>query len=308
MGYPTMPDYLTYDNIGDQIADLVDDDDPSVRILIDFVVNNVYRDLIAEVSRAATTIPKWLTDFDDSLQMVGPATITGVTQANPGVVTATAHGMVSGDLVTIYDVAGMTELNYRTFRITRVNADSFQLKDFEDANYSTAALTAYTSGGTALHRGTTLATTGKAVERILRLAIPEQNSTLLPITETELDEDGTLWDSNTGRPDFYVHRKIYGATGTETNQLLWFYASDQTYRFRYWFEKRVSPLSAAADVPILPPWSHPALVYGSLEQLAMFDIRVKTGPWSTLYDAIKQDLISYTGSFVTDGDTKPWGL
>lgn len=51
-----------------------------------------------------------------------------------------------------------------------------------------------------------------------------------------------------------------------------------------------------------------ALVYGTLEQLAMFDIRVKTGPWSTLYDAIKQDLINYGGAFVTDGDTKPWGL
>lgn len=303
-----MAEYLTYDDIGDQVANLIDDDDTDVRVVIDAVINNVYRDLLAEVAKGAASIPRWLLDFDDSLQMVGPATITAITQASPGVVTAASHGLISGDLVTIYNVAGMTELNYRTFRITKVDADSFQLKDFEDSNFSTASLSVYTSGGNALHRGTTLATTGKNVERISRISIPSQTQKLTPLDENELEEQNTLWDYNTGLPYHYFHRKTYGATGTEINQVFWFVSPDQTYRFRYWFEKRISPLSATTDVPILPPWAHVALVYGSLEQLAMFDIRVKTGPWSTLYDAIKQDLIAYCVSFVIDGGTKPWGL
>src|SRR5687767_11527086 len=37
--------------------------------------------------------------------------ITGITKANPGVVTAVAHGYNNGDLIKIFDVVGMTQVN-----------------------------------------------------------------------------------------------------------------------------------------------------------------------------------------------------
>ena len=72
------------------------------------------------------------------------ANISGITKANPAVVTATAHGLRNNDIVAIASVGGMTELNGRSFEITVINANSFSLKG-EDST----AHTTYTSGGTA---------------------------------------------------------------------------------------------------------------------------------------------------------------
>jgi hypothetical protein len=66
--------------------------------------------------------------------------ITGITQANPGVVTATAHGYANGDTVYITDVVGMTEVNGFSFVIANVTANTFEIID-------TTSYTTYTSGG-----------------------------------------------------------------------------------------------------------------------------------------------------------------
>lgn len=71
-------------------------------------------------------------------------TITGITQANPGVVTTSAaHGLSNGARVRIESVAGMTEVNDRVFTIAGVTATTFQLQGENTSGY-----TAYTSGGT----------------------------------------------------------------------------------------------------------------------------------------------------------------
>ena len=44
-------------------------------------------------------------------------TISGATQANPGVITATSHGYSNGDHIIISSVVGMTELNGKTFKV-----------------------------------------------------------------------------------------------------------------------------------------------------------------------------------------------
>ena len=71
------------------------------------------------------------------------ATISGATQANPCVVTATAHGLSTGDRVQISGVSGMDELNGGVFIVTSVDADSFSLDGVNSTNFG-----AYTSGGT----------------------------------------------------------------------------------------------------------------------------------------------------------------
>lgn len=71
-------------------------------------------------------------------------TITGVSQATTAVVTATAHGFVTGEVVYITGVKGMTELNGKAFTITRKDANTFELQGVNSKNYNK-----WTSAGTA---------------------------------------------------------------------------------------------------------------------------------------------------------------
>lgn len=69
--------------------------------------------------------------------------ITAATQANPCVVTATAHGLSNGDTVTIANVSGMTQLNNRVFTVANATANTIELSGVDSTAYD-----AYTSGGT----------------------------------------------------------------------------------------------------------------------------------------------------------------
>lgn len=68
--------------------------------------------------------------------------ITGVTKANPAVVTSAAHGRATGDVIRINAVVGMTELNGEVVIIERVDANSYKLLGVNSTDY-----TAYVSGG-----------------------------------------------------------------------------------------------------------------------------------------------------------------
>ncbi len=70
-------------------------------------------------------------------------TITDITNANPAVVTATAHGYADGDVVKIAAVVGMVELNGDVFVINNITTDTFELVDVDSTEYNE-----YTSGGT----------------------------------------------------------------------------------------------------------------------------------------------------------------
>jgi len=65
-------------------------------------------------------------------------TITGITKANPAVVTTdgSEHGLVNGNRIIIHDVNGMTQINDRELYVNRVNATSVQL--YTDAGRTTA--------------------------------------------------------------------------------------------------------------------------------------------------------------------------
>tara|TARA_Y100001937_G_scaffold19814_1_gene27415 strand:+ start:7344 stop:9332 length:1989 start_codon:yes stop_codon:yes gene_type:complete len=76
-------------------------------------------------------------------------TITGITQANPGVVTASSHGFSNGDDVIISGVVGMTQVNGITFKVANKTTNTFELQNYDGTNINTSAYTAYASGGTA---------------------------------------------------------------------------------------------------------------------------------------------------------------
>jgi hypothetical protein len=69
--------------------------------------------------------------------------ITGATAANPVVITSNNHGLQTGDTCFIDGVVGMTEINDRTFTVTRVDANEFSLDDEDGTLY-----VPYVSGGT----------------------------------------------------------------------------------------------------------------------------------------------------------------
>jgi hypothetical protein len=75
--------------------------------------------------------------------------ITGITQANPAVVTVTGHGYSNGDEVYIDAVVGMTEVNGKYFRVANVTANTFEIQDIDLNDIDSTAYSAYTSGGTA---------------------------------------------------------------------------------------------------------------------------------------------------------------
>lgn len=80
-------------------------------------------------------------------------TITGITKANPGVVTATAHGLNNGDIVVL-TVSGMYQLDGRVVRIANKTTDTFELEGVNTTSFDT-----FTSGtAEAITFGTTVAT------------------------------------------------------------------------------------------------------------------------------------------------------
>ena len=86
---------------------------------------------------------------DQGVILEANKTISGLTKANPGVVTATSHGFSNGDLVFISSVGGMTEVNNKYFKVANKGTNTFELQDVDGNNVNTSGFTTYTSGGTA---------------------------------------------------------------------------------------------------------------------------------------------------------------
>ena len=85
-------------------------------------------------------------------------TISGATQANPCVVTATAHGYSNGEEVYIAGVVGMTQLNGKRYTVANITTNTFELTDqVSGTGINSSAFTAYGSAGAA-YRVYTLAT------------------------------------------------------------------------------------------------------------------------------------------------------
>ena len=86
---------------------------------------------------------------DNGIITEAAKTISGITKADPGVVTASSHGYSNGDYVIISSVVGMTELNGRQFKVAGVTTNTFQLQDMDGNNFDTSSLTTYASAGSA---------------------------------------------------------------------------------------------------------------------------------------------------------------
>ncbi len=74
-------------------------------------------------------------------------TITGITQADPAVVTITGHTFSDGDTCVIETVSGMTEINSQPYLVANSTANTFELTDLDGVDIDSTGFTAYSSGG-----------------------------------------------------------------------------------------------------------------------------------------------------------------
>ncbi len=74
--------------------------------------------------------------------------ITGITKADPAVVTSASHGYSNGDIIYIAGVVGMTEVNGRWYRVTNKGTNDYQLYDLSGNKVNSTNYTTYTSNGT----------------------------------------------------------------------------------------------------------------------------------------------------------------
>ena len=74
--------------------------------------------------------------------------ITGITQANPCIVTAPGHSYSINDWIYISNVGGMSQINGGYYSIANVAGNNLTLSDLNGIPINSTAWTAYTSGGT----------------------------------------------------------------------------------------------------------------------------------------------------------------
>lgn len=67
--------------------------------------------------------------------LFGYGAISNATQANPVVITGTAHGLSDGDRVFVEGVGGMTEINDTAFYVDKLTDDTFAL--YSDSSLAT---------------------------------------------------------------------------------------------------------------------------------------------------------------------------
>lgn len=298
-----MADFLTFANIQDEVSRGIKDLKQAKLDLVKAVINQVYYEML----NADDLFPlHWLIDFDDTLACVAPMTITGISAADPGVITVDAvHGLTDdADIVGIHGIVGTTELNNRLYLINSLPATTtLSLIDLNTLDaIDTTSLTAWSSGGTIRHMGKVLGVTGKNVNKILGCHWVGQRS-MTPITHNELIKNPEWMGDHSALPSRYRHRKKYLEAGTLVNQLLWYYGASAAYDLRYWFEERPTRLIDDADVPLMPHEHHYGLVAGSVMRLAESKVEVESpGVWAAVYKYNVEQMVSMNRKYWKDQD------
>ncbi len=245
------------------------------RDLVKNMINQVY---LTEVLNADTLYPLfWQVRLSETVLSKAPMTITGITGADPAVVTV-ANSLAVGDIVSIHGVLGMTELNDKLFKVSARDATTATLSDLYDTDTNSSGYTAYSSAGIMLHRGTTL---GSSVKRILSAGWADEK----PMQEVLPEKYNSLMDRSLSIPDMYLWSKYYKADFTEENNLIWFDGAQDQQTLQLWYVNNAAALSADADVPQLPVEFHNAIVSGAITRLYESKVQVEAGViWPGLYN------------------------
>lgn len=120
------------------LIEMVDADNP----LTERSVDAALAELIEQMVDNAESVDASAVSATINVEGTRGLAITAATQADPVEITSNGHGLANGDVVSIYGVAGMTEINNRRFTIAGVTANTFDLVGEDGTGH-----TAYSAGG-----------------------------------------------------------------------------------------------------------------------------------------------------------------
>lgn len=99
-----------------------------------FAVDSAY-----DITGAALISSGGVSSFASQENAFGPELSgTGVSKANPAVVTIVAHGLSTGDIVRLYGTTGMRQIAGQLFQITKTGADTFTI-DLDTSGFANVA-------------------------------------------------------------------------------------------------------------------------------------------------------------------------
>lgn len=193
--------------------------------------------------------------FRNGLQVLEDSekTVTAVSLANPGVLTAASHGMSNGDEVYLYNTSGdMTELVERNYLVANVTTNTFTLQDLFGNDIDTTAYTAYGGSGITVDKLYQI-TTPYTSAQINDVRFAQSADTMYLVHPSHAVRTLTRTDHNawtistatiTGSPvpaltgtdnypsvvSFFEQRLVFGATNNNP-QTLWFSKSADYLNF-----------------------------------------------------------------------------
>jgi len=274
-----MADYLPYSELITETQLLVKDFQADQDNLVKAAINMAYWELLNCDDLYPLFFLLELLETHDAV--AGPISVGGITKAEPPVITATGHGLVTGDLVSFYDLTEMTELNRRTCHFTKVDANSGNLQDLNKvAIDGTAFDAAETTGGYMIHRGVSPSDNFK---KIISAGF-HGHEPMDPISIEEIERDTNWWDpTNLTRPTRFLHKQTSIAADA-FDMILWYPGAGAAYDLRIWGERRPARMSADADIPSLPAQYHYAIVAGAVTRLAESQVQVNNAVvWPGIY-------------------------
>lgn len=177
-------------------------------------------------------------------------TVTGITNANPAVVTSTAHGLANGDYV-LMTVNGMTEVDGRLLRIANIAVDTFELEGIDSTDFDT-----FTSGtakevtlGTSIGTFRDLSSSGGDVSFIDVTTIHDSIAKEIPGLASAISyTSNSIWDvSDTGLNALKL------ASDTQAQRGFTFtFATGQIMSFNGYVSANLLPTGSAQDLVTTP--------------------------------------------------------
>jgi len=288
-----MANYL---NFGEIIADVeraVKKYQSSMQTLVKSFINQVY---LNEVLQCDNLYPLHWLHAPINNKLHAPKTITDISSAAAGVVTSASHGFIGGEIIAIWDVEGMVEINYgyvkfwsniKLYEVDSVGivANTFKIKDLWGDAVDTSGYTAYTSGGTIIHHGWSVAGSLTSIVRKITDIGIHDGSPLDPISWKEITESPDTWISDSGStPSRFMQYQTFGTDGTAWNYALTFPGNQEDKMAYLMLEVTGERLSADTDVPLLPPQFHDTIISGAIVRLAENNVQVENAViWPGLY-------------------------
>lgn len=142
--------------------------------------------------------------------------ITGITKANPGVVSCTAHGFTNGQKIRIGGVKGMFEVNTAfVFTVTVINANSFSI------GVDTSSFGSYTSGGHAFPQTPSSGGVKMAPQesRLVQVACTETKNMAFMVGTKDSQALQTVIDQCTSENTTGIGFGVLGASGLDMRSI-----------------------------------------------------------------------------------------